>query len=109
MSSMLTSEAQGDDLGFHTGTLGGCLRVGWSRVESAASGELRLSGLRQHESHQASDQQQCRHQQHRDGAVRVHQPAEGHVAHDGRHPGHAGEETESGGPERGRRETPGER
>lgn len=70
------------------------------KVVSDWSGELSLLGLWKQESHQSSGQQQSRHQQHRHGAVRVHQLPEGHVTHDGRHSAHSCEETESRGPER---------
>lgn len=68
------------------------------------SGELRLFGLWEQESDQASGQQQGRHQQHRNSTVGVHQLSKHHVGRDGRHPAHSGEEAERRGPERGQTE-----
>lgn len=64
------------------------------------SGELRLFGLWEHESHQSSSQQQNRHQQYRYSTVSVHQLSKDNIGHDRRHSAHSGEEAESRGPEK---------
>lgn len=69
------------------------------------SGELRLLGLWEQESHQASSQQQNRHQQDRYSTVRVHQLSKDNIGRDRRHSAHSGEEAESRGPAKNNVET----
>lgn len=68
-------------------------RWGWS-------GELRLFGLWEQQSHQSSGQQQNRHQQHRYSTVSVHQLSKDDVGHDRRHSAYSGEEAKCGRPEK---------
>lgn len=74
---------------FHADAEGWCWRQ--------ASGELRLLGLWEQESHESCAEEQKGHQQNWHGAVCVHQLAEDDVPRDGCHSAHSREEAQSRG------------
>lgn len=61
--------------------------------------KLGLPGLRQQQSHQSSCEQQGRHQQDGNSAVRVHQLPKDYITHYCCHSAHSGEEPQGWGPE----------
>lgn len=74
--------------------------LAWRR----ASGELRLLGLGEQQSHESCGEEQKGHQQNGHGAVGVHQLAEDDVPCDGCHAAHSREEAQSRGAVEGRKE-----